>query len=79
MDIEIPVASPRAFSHIMRHGRHTLQLETILISLYYPSAIGSGNGKDPGRHEHWLREVWLPHIRLGMFIIRGILLDYGNR
>ena len=50
MDIEIPAASPRPFSHITRRGRHILQLETVLISLYYPSAIGSDNGKDPGGH-----------------------------
>lgn len=66
MDIEIPAESPRPFSHITRHGRHILQLETILISLYYPSAMGSGNGKDPRGHEHWSREAWLPHPRSEM-------------
>ena len=43
-----------------------LQLETVLLSLYYPSALGSGNGKDPGGHKHWSREVWLPHPRSEM-------------
>ena len=63
MDIEVPAASPRPFSHITRHGQHILQLETVLMSLYYPSAIGSGTGKDPGGHKHWSREVWLPRPR----------------
>lgn len=66
MDIEIPAASPRPFSHITRHGRHILQLETVLTSFYYPSAIGSGIGKDPGGHKYWSREVWLPHPRSKM-------------
>ena len=47
MEIEVPAASPRTFSHITRRGRHILQLETVLIALYYPSALGSGNGKIP--------------------------------
>ena len=42
MEIEVPAASPQTFSHITRHGRHILQLETVLIALYYPSALGSG-------------------------------------
>ena len=66
MDIEIPAASPRPFSHITRHGRHLLQLETVLIALYYPSAPESGNGKGPGGRKHWSKEVWLPHPRLDM-------------
>ena len=66
MDIEIPAASPRPFPYITRCGRRILQLETILIALYCPSAIGSGNGKDPGGHMHWSREVWLPRPRSGM-------------
>ena len=66
MDMEVPAARPRPFSHITRHGRHLLQLETVLMSLYYPSAIGSGAGKDPGGHKSWSREVWLPHPRSEM-------------
>ena len=66
MDIEVPAASPRTFSHITRRGRHLLQLETVLISLYYPSALGSGAGNDPGGHKNWSREIWLPHPRSEM-------------
>ena len=66
MEIEVPAASPRTFSHITRRGRHILQLETVLIALYYPSALGSGSGKDPGGRRKWSRELWLPHPRSEM-------------
>ena len=66
MEIEVPAASPRIFSHITRRGRHILQLETVLIALYYPSALGSGNGKDPGGRRKWSRVLWLPHPRSEM-------------
>ncbi len=66
MEIEVPAASPRTFSHITRRGRHILQLETVLIALYYPSALGSGSGKDPGGRRKWSRELWLPHPRAEM-------------
>ena len=66
MDIEIPAATLRSSSNIMRHGRRILQLETLLISLYYPSAIGSSSGKRPRGHKFGSREVWLPHPRSGI-------------
>ena len=66
MEIEVPAASPRTFSHITRRGRHILHLETVLIALYYPSALGSGNGRDPGGRRKWSRELWLPHPRSEM-------------
>ena len=64
MDIEIPVASPRSFSHIKRHGQHLLQLKTVLVAVYYPSAFGSGAGKDPAGYATWSRETWLARPRL---------------
>ncbi len=66
MDIEIPAATLRSSSNIKRHGRRILQLETLLISLYYPSVIGSGSGKRPRGHKFGSREVWLPHARSGI-------------
>ena len=66
MDIEIPAASPRTFSHITCRGRHLLQLEIILLALYYPSTLGSGSRKDPGGKKTWSRELWLPHPRTEM-------------
>ena len=66
MDIEVPASSPRPFSNITRHGRHIIALETVLVSVYYPSALGSGTGRDPGGYEYWSREVWLPRLRLLM-------------
>ena len=63
MDIEVAAVSPRKLSDITRHGRHIISLETVLVSVYYPSALGSGTGLDPGGHKHWSREVWLPRPR----------------
>jgi platelet-activating factor acetylhydrolase len=64
MDIEVPVESPRTFSNIKRHGRHLLQLETVLFTLYYPAAIGTGSGRAPGGYKKWSRETWLPRPRI---------------
>jgi platelet-activating factor acetylhydrolase len=63
MDIEVPAEKPRTFSNITRDGKHVLQLETVLFTLYYPSALGSGDGKDPGGNRKWSRETWLPRPR----------------
>ncbi|KAF2017633.1 hypothetical protein BU24DRAFT_420677 [Aaosphaeria arxii CBS 175.79] len=64
MDIEVPVENPRTFSHITRDGKHLLKIETVLFTLYYPAAIGSGSGKDPGGRRNWSRETWLPRPRI---------------
>ncbi|KAJ8108489.1 hypothetical protein OPT61_g8139 [Boeremia exigua] len=64
MEIEVPVEHPRTVSDIKRDGRHLLQLETVLFTLYYPAAFGSGEGQDPAGHKHWSRETWLPRPRI---------------
>lgn len=64
MEIEVPVERPRAISEITRHGRHILQLETVLFTLYYPADFESGAGKAPGGQKKWGRETWLPRPRL---------------
>jgi platelet-activating factor acetylhydrolase len=64
MEIEVPAEKPRTISHIMRDGRHLLQLETVLFTLYYPAAIGSGSGPAPGGEKKWSRETWLPRPRM---------------
>lgn len=66
MNVEIRARSPRSFSHITRNGRHLLQLETVLVTVYYPSEIGSGVGRDPAGHKRWTREMWLPKPRSKM-------------
>ncbi|KAJ4358268.1 uncharacterized protein N0V89_002848 [Didymosphaeria variabile] len=63
MDIEVPVQSPRSISDIKRNGKHILRLETVLFTLYYPAAFGSGMGKAPGGYKKWSRETWLPRPR----------------
>ena len=64
MEIEVPVEKPRTISNITRKGRHLLQLETVLFTLYYPADFGSGSGKAPGGEKKWGRETWLPRPRL---------------
>lgn len=64
MEIEVPVENPRTISDIKRDGRHLLQLETVLFTLYYPAAFGTGEGQDPAGHKHWSRETWLPRPRI---------------
>jgi platelet-activating factor acetylhydrolase len=64
MEIEVPVENPRPISHIMRDGRHLLRLETVLFTLYYPAAFGSGSGPAPGGGKKWSRETWVPRPRM---------------
>ncbi|KAF2868604.1 platelet-activating factor acetylhydrolase, isoform II-domain-containing protein [Massariosphaeria phaeospora] len=63
MDVEVPAEHPRTFSNITRKGHHLLQLKTVLFTLYYPAALGSGAGKDPGGRRNWSRETWVPRPR----------------
>ncbi|KAI9691363.1 MAG: hypothetical protein M1820_009700 [Bogoriella megaspora] len=63
MDIEVPAENPRTFSNITRKKRHLFQLETVLMTIFYPCALGSGSGRDPGGHKTWSRETWLPRPR----------------
>lgn len=63
MEIEVAAEKPRTISHIKRNGRHLLQLETVLFTLYYPAALGTGSGKAPGGQKKWSRETWLPRPR----------------
>ncbi|KAL1612807.1 hypothetical protein SLS60_001036 [Paraconiothyrium brasiliense] len=63
MDIEVPVQSPRPISDLKRNGKHLLRLETVLFTLYYPAAFGSGIGRAPGGYNKWSRETWLARPR----------------
>jgi platelet-activating factor acetylhydrolase len=63
MEIEVPAQNPRQFSNISRHKKPLLKLETILVTVYYPSAFGSGEGPAPGGHEKWSRATWIPRPR----------------
>lgn len=66
MEMEIPVEEPRTFSNITRHKRHILELETVLFNVYYPSAFGSGSGRDPSGLKKWSRATWMPRPRRKM-------------
>jgi platelet-activating factor acetylhydrolase len=78
MDIEVPVREPRTFSNITRHKQHILKLDTVLFTLYYPAALGSGTGKDPGGHKTWSRATWLPRPRIAMSKGYGKFAGIGN-
>lgn len=64
MEIEVPAEEPRAFSHIKRQHAHALELETVLMTIYYPSALGSGSGEAPDGSKNWSRETWIPSPRV---------------
>ncbi|KAE8451342.1 hypothetical protein EG329_003971 [Mollisiaceae sp. DMI_Dod_QoI] len=64
MDIEVPAREPRYFSEIKRDGKHLLELETVLFSVFYPSGFGSGQGKSPEGGKKWSRPTWLPRPRV---------------
>lgn len=68
MELEIPAANPQFFSHITRQKKHVLQLETVLMTIYYPASVKDGTGHIPkspktGRPS---RELWLGRPRLGI-------------
>lgn len=69
MDFEVPAKDPRTISEIERTGSPLFYLETILVTIFYPSAIGTGSGPAPSGQKHWSRPTWLTRPR-GM-ISRG--------
>lgn len=77
MEIEVPVESPRSFSHIRRKGEQILTLETVLMAIFYPAAPGAGTGKDPSGRK-WSRATWLARPRLQMAQGYGKFAGVGN-
>ncbi len=69
----MPASNPRVFSEITRNGRHVLQLETVLMTIYYPTGHQEFNLQkgDP----RFSRELWLGRPRLGMAAGFG---DFGG-
>ena len=72
MDIEVPARDPRTFSEIKREHKHLLKLETVLFTIFYPSALGSGQGRSPEGEKQWSRATWLPRPR------REVAKGYGK-
>ena len=66
MEIEVPVEDPRSFACDVAAYRHLLQFETVLMCVYYPSAIGSGTGDEAPGKKGWSRQTWLPRPRKKM-------------
>ena len=61
MEIEVPAEDPRVISsHITRKKKHVLQLETILMNIYYPASLDSHN---PQHTERLSRQLWFGRPR----------------
>lgn len=65
MEIEVPAERPRAFSHIRRNGRHILQLETVLMTVYYP-AVPTDDAWHNQKQTKYSRELWLGRPRMSI-------------
>lgn len=63
MEIEVPVENPRIISHITRKKKHVLQLETVLMTVYYPANLES---HEPPRNSRLSRQLWFGRPRYGM-------------
>lgn len=62
MEIEVPAENPRVISHhITRKKKHVLQLETVLMNIYYPASLESHN---PQNSERLSRQLWFGRPRL---------------
>ncbi|KAK3621883.1 hypothetical protein LTR56_014987 [Elasticomyces elasticus] len=66
MEIEVPAQDPRTFSHIKRDGKHLLQLETVLMTVYYPSEHYDRDSSVPEDEQNLSRELWLGRPRIDM-------------
>lgn len=65
MEIEVPAQHPRHFSHITRKGRHIIQLETVLMTVYYP-AIHTDDAWHNQQKTKYSRELWLGRPRMSI-------------
>lgn len=75
MEIEVPAREPRTFSHIKRDGRHMLELETVLMTVYYPTDNTSLNLKED--QSKYSRELWLGRPRIDMARGYGVFSGLG--
>jgi len=67
MEIEVPAVNPQTFSHISREKRHILQLETVLMTIYYPASIDAAAYEElPKQNWSVSRELWLGRPRLSI-------------
>ena len=75
MEIEVPAKHPQVFSHIKRQHRHLLQLETVLMTVYYPTRHNKKSLRERATSGP-SRELWLGRPRFGMMVsrLKGIRL-----
>ena len=64
MEIEVPAKNPQVFSDIKRKNRHVLQLETVLMTIYYPTNHDNYNLQN--RDSKVSRQLWLGRPRLSI-------------
>ncbi|BFZ56076.1 hypothetical protein PYCC9005_003118 [Savitreella phatthalungensis] len=62
IDLEIPVER-RDFGADHRVGPDVLVAETVLMTIFYPIAVGSGGAVAPDGRAHWSRMTWLSRDR----------------
>lgn len=61
MEIEVPADDPRVISHhITRKKKHVLQLETVLMTIYYPASLESHHLPES---ERLSRQLWFGRPR----------------
>ncbi|EMD01054.1 hypothetical protein BAUCODRAFT_50008, partial [Baudoinia panamericana UAMH 10762] len=77
MEIEVPARDPRYFSHIKRDHKHLLQLETVLMTIYYPSSHHDRELRQMGS-EKLSRQLWLGRPRLSIAQGYGKFAGLGN-
>lgn len=64
MEIEVPADDPRVISHhITRKKKHVLQLETVLMTIYYPASLESHHLP---KSERLSRQLWFGRPRYSM-------------
>lgn len=66
MEIEVPVREPRNISHITRHKKHPLRLETVLMTVYYPSEAAQQREHAQKHDTKFSRELWLGRPRISI-------------
>ena len=75
MEIEVPAGNPRTFSDIKRNHKHLLQLETVLMTVYYPANTYDVDAQ--GNRTPFSRQLWLGRPRVAIAEGYGRLSGVG--
>ncbi|CCG80978.1 Predicted protein [Taphrina deformans PYCC 5710] len=64
--IDLEIAVEREDFGIVRDGKPAVLLETVLWTIFYPIALGTGKGRAPDGKKQWSRQLWLSKSRSKM-------------